>query len=204
MVDAGEPGIPGVSVALIKDSNGDGVWDAGEPIIATDITDASGAYTFGGLPTGTSADYLVWVNDTANVLASLVATYDVRDGTDNQGDPTTGLVTGLQISAVSDLTTTAVTDADFAFAPPVQDAGEGLIGDTIYLDRDGGNDYDAGEGLEGVKVQLYASDGTTLLETTTTSENGQYFFGGLSPTGTYVVKVDTGTLPAGREQHGGS
>ena len=28
-------GIPGVTVALIKDVNGDGAWDAGEPIIAT-------------------------------------------------------------------------------------------------------------------------------------------------------------------------
>ena len=172
------------------------MWDAGEPIMATDSTDALGQYSFTGLPTGASADYLVWVNDTANVLAALAPTYDVRDGA-NQGNPTTGLVTGLKISAVSDLTTTAVTNADFAFAPLGHDAGEGLIGDTIYLDRNGGNDSDAGEGLEGVTVRLYAANGTTLLATTTTNENGQYFFGGLNPTATYVVKVDTVTLPGG-------
>ena len=50
----GEPGIPGVTVALIKDLNGNGVWDAGEPIIATDITDANGQYRFTGLPTTAS------------------------------------------------------------------------------------------------------------------------------------------------------
>ena len=44
----GEPGIPGVTVALIKDLNGDGIWDAGEPIIATDITDENGVYGFIG------------------------------------------------------------------------------------------------------------------------------------------------------------
>ena len=100
----------------------------------------------------------MWVNDTANVLSPLVPTYDVRDGA-NQGNPTTGVVTGLKISAVSDLTATPVTDADFAFAPLGQDAGEGLIGDTIFLDRNGNLTPDAGEGLEGVKVQLYAANG---------------------------------------------
>ena len=90
--NAGEPGIPGVSVALIRDTNGNGVWDAGEPIIATDITDANGNYQFGGLPTANGVgtdDYLVWVNDTANVLAPLVATYDVRDGAE-PGQPDGG------------------------------------------------------------------------------------------------------------------
>ena len=48
----------------------------------------SGAVQLHGAADGRAAhDYLVWVNDTANVLAALVATYDVRDGA-NQGDPT--------------------------------------------------------------------------------------------------------------------
>ena len=63
--DAGEPGIPGVTVALIKDSNGNGAWDAGEPIIGATTTVANGIYQFSGLPDG---KYLVWVNDTDNVL----------------------------------------------------------------------------------------------------------------------------------------
>ena len=44
------PLIAGVTVALIRDLNGNGVWDAGEPIIATTVTDASGNYAFPGLP----------------------------------------------------------------------------------------------------------------------------------------------------------
>ena len=76
VVDAGEPGMPGVTVALIRTWTATASWDAGEPIMATDSTDAIGQYSFTGLPTGASADYLVWVNDTANVLAAAGA--DVR------------------------------------------------------------------------------------------------------------------------------
>ena len=46
-------------------------------------------------------------------------------------------------------------------------------------------------------VRLYDSTGTTLLATTTTDENGNYWFGGLNPTAAYQVRVDTATLPAG-------
>jgi hypothetical protein len=196
--DAGEPGIPGVTVSLIKDLDGDGFWDAGEPIIATDVTDLNGQYQFTGLPatdgSGTD-DYLVWVNDTSHVLGELVPTYDTRDGA-SQGNPATGVVTGLTISAVTNLAPAGVTDADFAFAPPRHDAGEGIIGDTIFLDRNGSGTPQPGEGLEGVTVRLYDSTGTVLLATTTTDENGNYTFGGL-PAATYTVKVDPTTLPAG-------
>ena len=51
-IDAGEPRLPGVTVSLIKDTNGNGVWDAGEPVIATDITDSSGQYLFNDVPAG--------------------------------------------------------------------------------------------------------------------------------------------------------
>lgn len=195
--DAGEPGIPGVTVSLIKDLDGDGTWDVGEPIIATDITDENGIYGFSGLPVTDGAgtdDYLVWVNDTNNVLGELTPTYDVRDG-GSQGNPNSGVVTGLEISAVTSLTTTAVTNADFAYAPSGHDSGEGLIGDTIFLDRDGDGAFDPGEGLEGVTVDLRNSSGQ-LVGTTVTNENGQYFFGGL-PADTYTVRVSTTTLPGG-------
>ena len=42
---------------------------------------------FTGLPEGGTDDYLVWVNDTGNVLGELAPTYDVRDGA--PGHPTT-------------------------------------------------------------------------------------------------------------------
>jgi hypothetical protein len=76
-------------------------------------------------------------------------------------------------------------------------AGDGLIGDTIFLDRNGNNTPDAGEGIEGVTVELRDSTGTTVLATTVTDENGNYSFGGLPVDVTYQVVVDTTTLPEG-------
>ncbi|HSN73505.1 MAG TPA: SdrD B-like domain-containing protein, partial [Anaerolineae bacterium] len=56
----------------------------------------------------------------------------------------------------------------------------GRIGDTIWRDWNGDGVQDAGEeGIAGVTVKLYAADGTTLLYTTTTDANGNYFFPGL-------------------------
>jgi len=191
--DPGEPGIPGVSVALIKDLNGNGIWDPGEPIIATDITDESGIYGFYGLPTTDGAgtdDYIVWVNDTANVLNELAPTYDV-DGV----GPATGVVSGLGISAVQNLTPAGVDNVDFGYAPPGHGPGEGLIGDTIFLDRDGDGQFDPGEGLEGVIVNLRDSQGN-IIARTVTDENGNYSFGNL-PAGTYTVEVVTSSLPNG-------
>ncbi|MBN1811400.1 MAG: carboxypeptidase regulatory-like domain-containing protein [Anaerolineae bacterium] len=179
MQDSGEPGIPGVTVALL---DGDG------NVIATTVTTASGGYLFTGLSNG---DYTVWVNDTNNVLDGLNLVSEPSGG---NGDGTSDLA----LSGGSDLT------QDFGYALPEHVNGEGLIGDTIFLDRDGGNDYDPGEGLEGVVVRLYQDTngdgnydaGEPLLASTTTNENGNYYFGDL-PAGDYVVWVDTTTLPTG-------
>jgi len=178
---AGEPGIGGVSVALVKDLNGNQQWDAGEPVIATDVTDANGNYLFDGLPIG---DYLAVVTDTAHVLGGLVQTGDPDGGNDGRSAVTT--------DGVNDNLT-----QDFGYAPLGHLPGAGLIGDTVFLDRNGNSAFDAGEGLEGVAVGLYDATGATLLATAYTNENGQYAFGGLNPADTYVVKVDTATLPNG-------
>ena len=198
----GEPGIPGVTVALIKDTNGDGIWQPGEPIIAGDTTDTNGNYLFPGLPDG---DYIVWVNDTDNVLGELVGTYDSNGGATATGS---GAPTGADSSTVLGLSASSLDptgadgnpvddDAqDFGYTAPGQDTGEGLIGDTIFLDANGNGQPDPGEGIEGVVVQLVDPATGQVLATTTTDENGNYHFGGL-PAGDYTVKVDTTTLPPG-------
>jgi uncharacterized repeat protein (TIGR01451 family) len=193
--DGTEYGIERVTVALIKDLDGGGTWDAGEPIIATTVTGdnpattgvvETGWYQFTGLPvtdgTGTD-DYLVWINDTNNVLAELAQTYD-SDGTGTSN-----------ISRVQNLTTAGDLLQDFGYAPPEQSTGEGLIGDTIFLDRNTDGLPDAGEGLEGVMVRLLDSTGD-VVATTYTDENGHYSFGGLMA-GTYTVQVVATTLPNG-------
>ncbi len=185
--DATEKGIAGVTVELIRDVDNSGTWNAGDVIIATTITDATGYYLFNGVPVadGTgSDDYLVYVSDTNAVLNWLTPTYD------NNGIATPN------ISRVQDLAPAGDMNQDFGYTPRTQTTTRGMIGDTIFLDRDGGNDYDPGEGIEGVTVRLYDSTGTTILAVTTTDENGNYWFPNL-PAGTYVVKVDTTTLPGG-------
>ena len=186
--DGNEGGIPGVTVALFRD-DGDGVYEPGiDKVIATDITDENGLYLFPGLPAGT---YFVEVTDTENVLGELAPTYDANGGNDERSRVT---VDG----------TNSDTDQDFGYAPPGHNAGEGLIGDTIWLDRDGDGFPGAGEGLEGVRVTLTDPGPDGVLGNTDdtsydtyTNENGNYYFGGLDPTLSYRITVDTLTLPTG-------
>jgi uncharacterized repeat protein (TIGR01451 family) len=185
-----EYGLAGVTVTLIADLNGDGVYTPGvDPIIATDITDSNGNYLFSGLPATGSEDYLVWVNDTENVLSEFEPTYD----DDDQNPP----VTTPNISAVTGLTTAGDDEQDFGYAPPNHDPGDGFIGDTVFLDMNDNGVWDPGEGIEGVVVRLYADDGTTILAETITNEDGIYAFGDLAVDQTYIVQVQTGSLPPG-------
>jgi len=202
--DASDYGIAGVTVALIQDTDGDGLWDAGEPIIATDITDSNGQYLFEDLP---DDDYLIWVNDTDNVLDGLTQSYD-SDGA--LGTPNISAVDldddGSNGSAVADRL------QDFGYG---QSSPLGAIGDTVWFDVDnsGGDQTTQGAepGIAGVTVNLYQDedgdgspddvngDGTVdsndIIKSTVTNGNGNYLFDQL-PFGGYVVEVDTTTLPA--------
>ncbi len=168
---AGEYGIRSVTVALL-DSNG--------VVIATTTTDANGNYEFTGLPAGT---FTVWVNDTANLLGRLSQTQD-PDATVN--GRTTVAVNG----------TGTYPGNDFGYTPAGNVSGKGVIGDTVFLDRNNNGQVDIGEGMQGVIVNLYDGTGTNLLYSTTTDANGTYYFGNL-PDDSYVVEVNTGTLPNG-------
>jgi uncharacterized repeat protein (TIGR01451 family) len=64
------------------------------------------------------------------------------------------------------------------------------IGDRIWLDSNGNGIQDAGEPtLANATVHLYASDGKTLLQTTTTDGNGAYAFT-IAPYTRYIIKLD--------------
>ena len=174
--DNDEHGIAGVTVALI----------VGADVVATTVTDDFGNYLFTGLQSG--LDYTIRVTDTEHVLGSLVQT----------GDPDTPSSPNCQ-STVTNLSASDL-DQDFGYAPPAHRVGDGLIGDTVFLDFDNDGNVDAGEGLEGITVYLDA-DGNGSRGANeryvVTDENGHYYFGGLETAGTYTVAVDTSTLPSG-------
>ena len=46
-------------------------------------------------------------------------------------------------------------DQDFGYVPDGHQSGDGLLGDTIFFDRNGNNLPDDGEGIGFVTVELY-------------------------------------------------
>ncbi len=170
--DTDEPGIPGVTIQLTNNT--------GE-VIATTITDENGHYIFGGLPADT---YSVKVTDTRNILNSLVP---VSDADGNNDFVSTVTVDGTEDNLLQ----------DFGFAPSAHLPNQGIIGNTIFIDTNNDFAISPGEGAEKVAVNLFESDGTTLVATTQTNKNGTYYFGALDPVATYVVAVEVASLPGG-------
>ncbi|MGH1505169.1 MAG: SdrD B-like domain-containing protein, partial [Acidimicrobiales bacterium] len=162
--DAGEPGLSGVTVELL---------DAVGTVIASDVTDGVGAYSFTGLA---ADDYSVRVD-----VSTLPANTSTQTG---DPDATLDDETDITLAAGAD-----VTDADFGYQPL------GSIGDTVFADVDGDGTQDAGDpGLSGVTVELLSAVGT-VIGSDLTDGAGAYSFTGLAADD-YTVRIDTSTLPA--------
>ncbi|GGY14153.1 hypothetical protein GJV26_00860 [Massilia dura] len=168
--DAGEAGIANVTVAL-RDTNGN--------VIQTTTTDASGHYGF-SVGTGT---YTVAVTAPQGYVATTKGA-----GTDSAAD--------------SDIGADGVTDAISITKGDVNntaDAGlyrNASIASTVWNDADRDGTIDANEqGIGNVKVSLLDVNGN-IVTTAITDAAGQYQFGDLKP-GTYSLKFDAATLPAG-------
>ena len=182
--DAYETGIPSITVRLYYDSNGDGILDANDVLVAETSTDADGNYLFSGLP---PANYLVDVDQAdADMPADYLST---------SNDPHSVTLAAAQAYLL----------ADFGFAPSA------AVGDTVFYDNNGNGTQDWNEpGIGGVTVSLYAdtngdgilNPGEPLIETTVTNTSdaskpvGFYMFTGL-PEGQYTVQVrrDSGLSP---------
>ena len=175
--DPGEDGIPGVTMTLEGDLDGDGLAD-----YTVDVpTDANGEYLFDELPAG---DYTVTV-DAGTLPGGLEQTYDF----DGLGSPhTSDYALGLDEDERGQ---------DFGYR------GTGSIGDRVWYDTNRDGVQDPGEdGLPGVTVTLEGdvdADGVVETLTTTTDAHGEYLFDVL-PAGDYTITVDDGTLPGGLEQ----
>ena len=133
----------------------------------TTTTTEEGTYTFTHLPDGT---YTVSV-DTAGPLAGMDQTQDP----DTTVDHTT---TNLLIDAA----TTTHTGKDFGYLP------NNTISGTIYRDDNRDKTHNpTEEGIEGIRVDLQDTTGTTL-HTLNTAPDGTYAFQHL-PEGTYTIRV---------------
>lgn len=177
--NAGEPGIPNIRV--YGDTNGNGSYDAGEPIA---ITDSSGNYLLSGLLAGT---YTVRVDSAA--ISSI-----------NPGFGPTFDLDGIATSHVATVVLAAAQqrkDADFGYR------GGSSVGDRVWMDRDGDGVQEPGEpGINGVRVYSDSNNNGTYEAgepNTFTSADGAYLIGNLNP-GTFQIRIDTTTLPAGAAQ----
>jgi fimbrial isopeptide formation D2 family protein/uncharacterized repeat protein (TIGR01451 family) len=181
--DAGEPGIPGVTVTLLFGGDDGDLTTAADNITYTTTTDTSGNYLFpnlfGGDLNGANPNYRVTATQPA---AFPVQTFDATVPTnDNQST--------LQLADNS-----ANLLQDFGYR------GTASLGDFVWEDLNGNGRQDMGEpGIVGVTVDLFyaGADGvfqtgelTTPLLTTTTGALGAYSFPNLAA-GTYRVRFGT-------------
>ena len=175
-----EPGIGGVTLDLIFDTNNNGIFDAGDVVVAQTTTAVNGFYEFTGL---VPDRYLVRVTDTGSILASATNTFDKDDY---------GTVANNGLAAVELSPAENDSGVDFGYR------GAASIGDRVWNDLDADGIQDLGEfGAAGITVNLYrdlngdgdyTDAGEGQIGTTTTGANGAYLYGGLIA-GNYIVEV---------------
>ena len=168
--DVSESGLSGVTVFL--DLNGSAALDPGEPFATSG---ADGTYNITGLAAGT---YSVLVDPT-----TVPSGYELTTG---------NLPLTVVLAESQDFS-----DADFGYDDDPEDAS---IGDFVWLDQNGDGIQDAGEsGISGITVFLDLNSSATPdpgEPSATTDISGTYDITGLAA-GTYSVRVDAATVPAG-------
>ena len=180
--DAGEVGIAGATVTLVRDLDGDNKFTSPNEVLATTTTDSTGHYLFKGLTPGLNYQ----------VVFSLPSSYDSISPRQVDAKATPGLNSD---ALVSDIVVLANGENNTTL-----DAGfynKASLGDRLWLDANGNGQQDAGEaGIAGQTITLIgggkdglistAADNTTV--TGTTDANGNYKFTGLTPGVEYQVQ----------------
>ncbi|MCP3900047.1 MAG: hypothetical protein GY707_10075, partial [Desulfobacteraceae bacterium] len=184
--DGNEPGVEGVTVYLIDNTDGD--------TIATDVTDDQGAYLFEDVPFGeyvvafdpsTATDGLPYEGTTANA----------GDGT-NDSDPNP--ITGVTDPFTFDPTQGSNLDVDAGYTLDAD------IGDYVWYDEDQDGTQDGNElGIEGVTVYLVDNTDGDTIATDVTDDQGAYLFEDVL-TGDYTVIFDVSTSTDGLPYSGTS
>ena len=182
---AGDTPIPGVTIQLYTDPNGDGDPSDGE-LVETTTTNGSGDYLFTDL-LANNTNYVVLEVDPADY-----ASVSDSQSVDSPADAVDNTVTGTNDNLIPVTLVPNEVDAsnDFVDILPASVSG------TVWLDDDldGINDIEEG-GLTGIVVEL-VDDLGQVVATTTTDANGNYHFDNVVA-GDYTVNVDDTSLPAG-------
>ncbi len=176
--DATESGVSGVTVNLYE--------TIGNTLLATTTTNALGNYIFTNLDAGS---YQV---EFTNLPAGFVISPKDQDTQGINGELNsdvnagTGFTDGIVLATGEDKMS-----VDMGIVPP---AGTASLGNLVWFDLNKDGLQTAGEpGVQGVSVSLY-DNANTMLATTTTNADGEYYFIGLTP-GTYGVGFSN--LPVG-------
>ncbi|MDB6076196.1 MAG: hypothetical protein JWO89_3836, partial [Verrucomicrobiaceae bacterium] len=218
-VDRVEAGIPAVRVELWRDADGD-PSNGAEQRMGWTYTDTQGYYVFNGQVPGVY-QLVIPVSNFQNggALAGATSSSLVAVNADNQADEdNNGLQPDGPLSEVrSPLITLAVgaepagnglTGVESGRGGDIDDVlgdasgemtvdfgftvtGSFGIGNLVFEDFNGNSVADADEGVDGVRVQLFAagqSSDTFPLAERTTADGGKYLFVGL-PAGSYYVHL---------------
>ena len=178
--DEGEPGIAGVTVDLYQTVNG-------QPVkVATTTTDKDGKYNFGNLNPG--AYYVEFLVPEFYDISP--ANQGSDDAKDSDGVPGNTVVVNGKTFVVAKSQTVTLAAGDHN---PTLDLGVSTdtasLGNYVWIDANDNGLQDTNEvGIPGIEVRLITVvDGVrTLVDTTTTDEDGMYLFDGLEA-GDYVV-----------------
>lgn len=123
------------------------------------------------------------------VSTGVISLFPGSAPTDSTGETGFNAASDNENDAAVDLT------VDFGFQSPVG------IGNLVFLDSNDNGVADAGEGVDGVTVELYLEGqtpgATTPLYRMTTSDGGRYFFDYLG-SGSYIVHIPATEFAVGR------
>ncbi|MBI2929391.1 MAG: Ig-like domain-containing protein, partial [Verrucomicrobia bacterium] len=220
LFDAGDTGIEGVVVNLLRDANENGGLEPEEYTPVTTATTASGGlYSFSGVEPGNYWVEIAVGNFSSGQPLENTASTEPSDGDPNNGadNNDNGFQYGPPLGVLS-----ARFDMNFGLQPVFDDGDPNTdltidfgfrsvqsmtIGNLVFRDASANGIYDSGDtGIDGVTVNLLHdanNDGGpgpeeyAPIATTTTAGGGFYSFGGVAP-GAYWVEIALSNFAPGQ------